>query len=181
MAFDMNPSDAILEEMARELGMDVDELKMKRFFKLIKATLPVYIMNLTRKTSPFGGEIESNYTEFALGNNDNVHAIITVPPGKRWFLFGGAILNGDDVNRACSVLLLNEDDKIIGAIFLSQTINAGVRAYYPNTVSSVLHIGHGAYPLPLAAGWQIDAYFAAGGASSGGTGALTAMVVEVDE
>lgn len=177
----VNPSDATLEEMARELGIDPDDLKQSRFFDLIKGTFPVYIMNLTRKTAPYGGDILQDHLGAAvtLVNNTLLNHDIIVPAGKRWYLFGGRIFNGDDVERACQVVLLSAEAVGITVLLRSQAIAAGAYASYPNGEASVLQTI--SFPLPMAAGTYLRFGFEAGGASAGGTGYCSAILIEVDE
>jgi len=177
----MNPSNTLLEEMARELGIDADKMKTERFFKLIKATVPVYLMNLTRKTAPYGGDIVSNMETITLVNNVALNYDFIVPAGKRWYLWGGKMMNGDDVNRNCSASIYDADANKLMVVLRSQAIVAGNETYFPNTEASVTQLGSGAYPVPLLAGWYVRYYFAAGGASAGGDAENALMVVEVEE
>lgn len=181
MALQINPADAILEEMARELGLDPDDLKGDRFFQLVKGVFPVYIMNLTRKMAPYGGALKDNYASVTLANDTAKNELKTVPPGKRWYLFGGRITNGDDVNRQVYIQLFNADDKNIGQLAKSQTVNAGAVLCYPNTEAVVTQMGSGAYPVPMKAGDYIKINWAAGGASAGGDSDTSALVVELNE
>lgn len=177
-----NLSDSQLENMASALGIDVDTLKQSRFFDLLKGVFPVYITNLDRVLAPFGGEIVSNLTSVTLVNNTLKQVDITVPAGKRWYLFGGSITNPDDVGRNCTIFV-TDGTAILYRILKDQAIGATASAYFPNTEATVSQIGSGAYPLPLLAGYMISFYWAAGGASAGGVSAsgAVAMVVEVDE
>lgn len=181
MAVEMNPSDTLLEEMARELGINIDELKMKRFFKLIKGTFPVYIMNLTRKMAPYGGEILDNFDEVTLVNNVTKSHNVTVPATKRWYLWGGRMSNGDDVARNSGCRLHNSDAKIIFTPLMSQALAAGSSLYFPTTIVTVNQLGSGAYPIPMKAGDYIRFTWVAGGVSAGGTSEIILLVSEIDE
>lgn len=176
-----NPSDTLLVEMARELGIDEDTLKNNRFFQLIKGVLPVYIMNLTRKMAPYGGDIKSNATAVTVVNNTIKTENIEVPAGKRWHLFGGKIINPDNVARNVYIELYDENDVKICRLLKFVAAGPGGEAYFPNSEATIDQVGPGAYPFPMSAGWYMQFYFGAGGASAGGTGTVFAVVVELDE
>lgn len=176
-----NPTDTLLAELARELGIDEDTLKSNRFFTLVKGVFPVYIMNLTRKLAPYGGEIDDNYATVTLGNNDTVSQTVTVPAGKRWYLFGGRMSNGDNVVRNVTLQVYNELDVAIAMLIRYQVLAAGGEIFFPNTEAVSTQLGSGAYPLPLLAGWDLEYTWNAGGVSAGGTSHISAIVVEVDE
>ena len=177
----INPSDTLLDEMARELGINPDDLKHSRFFNLIKGVFPVYITNLTRKLAPFGGAIESNRTVTPLVNNTVLDVHIEVPATKRWYLFGGRITNGDNVARNCYVTIQNKANENVLQLFRDQALGAGGDGYFPNSEATVIQLAGGLYPLPLSAGMAVHFHYAAGGASAGGTAIAVAWVVELDE
>lgn len=180
MSLDANVSDTMMDEIARQLGVDAADLK-KTGFLFFPLVMPVHITNLQRNLAPYGGEVVHNYNEVTLVNNVTKNEALTVPATKRWYLMGGFILNGDDVARVCVITVRIPAGNTIMRLIKSQSIAAATDVYYPNTEASVDQIGHGAYPIPLEAGTVINFQWTQGGASAGGTGKFAALVVEVDE
>lgn len=179
MSLDANVSDTMFDEIARQLGIDAADLK-KSGFTFFPLIMPVHLTNLQKDLAPYGGKIEQNYLTTALGNNDQVIVYLTVPATKRWYLWGGKLLNADNVARNCGVTLMDESSHVIFVLAKTQSVGAGASVYYPNTEAVVTQIGSGAYPIPMKAGWQLQFKWLAGGASTGGTAQYTALVVEVD-
>ena len=133
-------------------------------------------MNELNYTAP-GGLILSNYGTTVLANNTANSRTLTVPNGKRWILFGGDIYNADNVARACTVRIVSATDEQIVYFFNGVSIGAGAHGPYPSIslaggLSTVIS-------LPLKEGWKIYFYWAAGGASAGGTATSSALVLEV--
>jgi len=172
---------ATLEEMARQLGIVEDDITKYPFFRVLEGIIPVYFMNLSRMLAPYGGAIEDNYGSKTLENNTSASQIITVPAGKRWYLFGGHLMNGDDVVRACYVQLRNASNQVIAYLAQAQNVGANARLHWPNTEAVVTKLGGGGYPIPMLAGYNLYISWAAGGASAGGASPYSAFVVEMDE
>ena len=176
---DANIAKSTRDEIARQLGIDSKELQESgfTFFPIIT---PVQITNLQRNLTPFGGDIDANGSTTTLVNNTTKGETLTVPAGKRWYLFGGSIKNGDNVARECTVSLLDTSDVTVLTLMRTISIAAGITNMFPNTEATVLQVGGGAYPIPLDSGYDISYAWAAGGASAGGTARFSAFIVEVD-
>lgn len=126
-----------------------------------------------------GGTIKSNHANVTLVNNTAKTETVTVPTGRRWYLFGGKIYNGDDVNRSCTIFITDASDKVLMTL-LKFTVAATDEGFYPNNDDLAANqVSDGAYPIPLLAGWKLKFTFAAGGASAGGTGEISGIVLEV--
>lgn len=180
MTLDANISKAVIDEMARQLGMEADEL-YKAGFQFFPLIMPVHLTNLQKNIAPYGGTIEGNYAETTLVNNTNGSRRLTVPAGKRWYLFGGYMHNGDNVGRVCDLSIEDTNSKIVLINLRGQAIGVGGTVVFPNTEAVVGQAGSGIYPIPMLAGWDLLFNWLAGGASAGGTSRSAAIVIEVDE
>lgn len=128
------------------------------------------------------GEIKSNLnTNVTLVNNTAKTQDITVPTGMRWYIFGGKVSNGDSVDRATYVRLQDGSANTILYLKSSATLAAGAEWNFPQHADNTSQIQGGSYPLPALAGWVIRFYWAAGGASAGGTSQVSLLVLEVPE
>ena len=179
MSLDANVSDTMMDEIARQLGIDAADLK-KAGFTFFPLVMPVHLTNLQKQLQPYGGEIKANYTAVTLVNNTAKNQAVTVPANKRWFLWGGFADNADDVARSFKISLFDADDQLIMRLIRSQSLAGPGEIMYPNTEATILQTGHGAYPIVMDAGWYLAFYWAAGGASTGGTSHVTALVTEVE-
>ena len=180
MSLDANISKSVIDEIARQLGIEADEL-YKAGFSFFPLVMPVHLTNLQRNLAPYGGTIEENYNTVILVNNTYGQEDLTVPAGKRWYLFGGFLLNGDDVARDCWVNVIGTEGSTLLRLLKDQAVGAATDVYFPNTEATVDQMGSGIYPIPLLAGSIIRFRWDAGGASTGGTAKYCAIVVEVDE
>lgn len=126
-----------------------------------------------------GGKPISNYNTTTLVNNTLATREITVTTGKRWYLYGGWMLNNDNVDRSCYINIIDASSNVIIKLVAPTTLAAttGTMAF-PNTVADENSYA-GAFPIPLKNGWKIQFVWSAGGASAGGTAKSAALVMEV--
>lgn len=122
------------------------------------------------------GFIVTNEAASTLVNNTALTRTITVPTNARWRLYGGHVLQADDVSR---VMEIRADSGVSGENlfeFLLTTVGANTRVAWPST-SAEIDV-HNSMPVPLSEGDRINITFAAGGASAGGTARSSAVVEE---
>lgn len=126
-----------------------------------------------------GGDIISNYAAVALVNNTAKTETVTVTSNQRWMIYAGHIMNGDDVGRDCRVYIDNGTNELY-RLLLDNCGASGGYSFFPNSEAlGANSCGNPRYPIPVIAGWRIVFYYAAGGASAGGSGsrAVIARVV----
>lgn len=109
-----------------------------------------------------------------LNNNTPVTRTLNCPPNSTWLLYGGRLLNGDDVARVIDVIIDNGYQNL--HIGHGQSVDGGSGSTYPHTTAG-LNEGQG-FPFPLIAGDRIRIVFNAGGASSGGIARSSAVVMQ---
>ena len=125
------------------------------------------------------GVLVTNYNAaVALANNTAKTQAVTVPAGKRWFLFGGIMSNADNVERATQIYITDGTNTVM-YIRQATAQAAGAIIAYPNTVALATNWQF-PVPMPLSAGWTITFYWAAGGASAGGNATISAVVSQMD-
>ena len=132
-------------------------------------------MPVQYKKSRGFGELDDNYTEGTLVSDTTLTITITVPNGELWLFYGGRAKNGDDVNRNVRVIIYNSSDKPILRLTNTQVVSAASEFTFPNTSADPL-MYNGGKPVPLKGGDKIKITFFAGGASSGGTAEVSALV-----
>ena len=168
-----------LKKFFRKEGID----DLPRILELLATVSPVVVINTQDfpvQTFP-GGKLIDNFTEVTLVSDTDKLQTLKVPPGKRWLLFFGAIYNGDSVNRACAVTIYNSAGKQLASLF-SGSITTLKVGFFPSvaTASGDANQIQICGPLPVKEGDYIEFYYAAGGASAGGTAYFTAVVLEID-
>lgn len=123
------------------------------------------------------GSIVSNEADSTLVNNTALTRTITVPANARWKLYGGDVLNGDDVSRNLSVAVDDGTDRIFTYV-VGSALGVSARHAYPfdtgGSITELSAIG----PVPLVAGDRVRITWAAGGASAGGTAKSSANIEE---
>jgi hypothetical protein len=121
----------------------------------------------------FEGTVENRVTSLTLVNNTAKEVLFTVPAGERWMLISAKYTNPDDVNRAVTLELHKEAAKTnYIKKYQSGTVNAGAIQQYPSGALANTTQNQSAIPYELlGAGNTLRLYFAAGGASAGGTDA----------
>lgn len=127
-----------------------------------------------------GGRHLQAVTSVTLVNNTAKTIDTTVPDGKRWLLLNVRMNNPDDVARTERIWIYKEAAKTnFLRELLDSSINASAGGSFPsNEMSDVVDMqARGLPPIILSAGNTIQAYWGAGGASSGGTDA-DGLVVE---
>jgi hypothetical protein len=107
----------------------------------------------------------------------------TVPAGKKWFLHALGCQNGDSVNRALQVKILdasgNEVDRLVDVTNTAGQILFLPRPYQGESQATCLsNWWMGGVPLPE--GWTVRFVWATGGVSAGGTGFASIMREEID-
>lgn len=142
---------------------------LKELAELDEKILPVFLVNPMDYPGSvhLGGEIKDNYT--VVGATDA--ATLTVPVGKRWFLFGG--LASRSQNATVLVDIYNENDKFLLRL-LTEAAAADI-AIYPEAIApqaAPQWLG-----LPMKAGWYVKFSF---GAAQDANAFVTAIVLEVD-
>ncbi len=143
-------------------------------------TNPVGMGEFTESVSGKGLAV-SNEGATTLGNNDTVVRTITVPTNARWKVYGGVVLNGDDVTRNVLVDIDNGVTNQDLAIPLSRAVDASNFAGWPfgsETNTNSREPGGQAFPIPLIEGDRIRISFVAGGASAGGEARSSALIEE---
>jgi len=126
-----------------------------------------------------GGRRNLNRTQVVFVNNTAKTVNITVPAGERWFLLWGKIINADDVARNCSVAIYDVDNAIIGTLReLAALAASGYELL--KTVPGTISLLDPSNPVILEAGDYVNFYWAAGGASAGGTGYIYLVCLELD-
>jgi len=91
-----------------------------------------------------------------LASNTAKSVKVTVATKELWKLTQAEIHNGDDVSRLCEIRILDASDNIVEVIH-SETLAAG--AYAGPNFNKKWILG----------GYKLEFYWAAGGASTGGT------------
>jgi len=115
----------------------------------------------------------------ALVNNTEKTHTVTVPAGKRWFLQGGLVTNGDDVDRNLTISV-TDGTNVMYYIRASSNLVAAQACAYPTMQSLATNTQFPGKGMILDPGWTVTFYWAAGGASTGGNSTVTAVVLEVD-
>jgi len=114
----------------------------------------------------------SNYAEDATGGGlwlDTTHYRVTVPTGKIYWLWGG-YYKGNTANTVVISLADVDDNPLMGPL-LSEA-NGSTGFHYPDPALVNLKM-----PLPLLAGWYIEAV---AGAAQDATAYASCIVTEVD-
>ncbi len=127
------------------------------------------------------GRIISNWAETALLNNTAATRVLTINPNARWRLYGGMILNADNVTRDVRILIRDEDNETIRIPLAKATLGVGDRKDWPraaDTPVDSLEAGETSWPIPIKGGWDIIFAWDAGGASAGGTAESSAIAEE---
>jgi hypothetical protein len=118
----------------------------------------------------FEGTVVNLITSVTLVNNTEKIIDISVPTGERWQILSLRFLNPDDVQRACSFKVFKEAAKTNFVVWLlAPALTAGAAGQWPSNTSSTTTMT--IPPAILAEGNIIEAKWAAGGASAGGTDA----------
>lgn len=130
------------------------------------------------------GRIVPNWAETTLANNTAATRVLSTNSNARWRLYGGVILNADNVTRDVRVLLRNVDNKTIRVPLAKSALAAGDTKDWPRAADSPvdnLEAGEAGYPMPIGHGDDIIFAWDAGGASAGGTTESSAVVEEYIE
>jgi hypothetical protein len=130
-----------------------------------------------RPPTPFR---RSDYTETTLVNNTAASRSLTVPLVSLWETHGGILYNGDDVARDCSVGLRNSSGQELRSA-AAKNVPATDFMDWPrlsDTAALNRQSGGSGYPFPLGPSDDITFTWNAGGASSGGTGASSAVAMQ---
>lgn len=110
-------------------------------------------------------------TSVTLVNNTAKTERVTVPAGEVWEIDAVGFKNGDDVARAVAVTVVDSSNADYLYLANHSGLAAADRAQYPHSKGATDEPDHLlSYPLYVAGGNKIQFYFAAGGASTGGTG-----------
>jgi len=117
-----------------------------------------------------GGKLLDKYI---LVGSDETEEKLTVPNGKRWLFFGGAVK--PDTSAAVLVELCNSDDKVILTILPTATAGTAILSMLEQrsvATNPALYAG-----LPMKAGDYLKITF---GAAQGAAAYVTAIVLEAD-
>lgn len=124
-----------------------------------------------------GGTIEDNEASTALVNNTAATRTITVPARRVWLIYGGYVVNKDNVARNIEVVLKNSGDKVLIVLATKASVASDSYLTFPNTESSEKNFGRN---LIIAdSGMKITITWSAGGASAGGTARSSLVVQEL--
>lgn len=127
-----------------------------------------------------GGELAGNYATTTLVNNTTATRTITVGSDIFYYLYGGYLLNADNVARVLVVEIQDPSNNPIIQLFNHQ-IGANADTGYPAVCDGTAN-KNGVlwmYPIPLQASWKIVITWTAGGASAGGTAKSTALIQQL--
>lgn len=127
------------------------------------------------------GRILTNWAETTLLNNTAAERVLTVNPNARWRLYGGIILNADDVTRDVRILIRDPDNKTVRVPLAKAALGVGDTKDWPraaDTAVDSLEAGETGWPVVMAGGWDIIFAWDAGGASAGGTAESSAIAEE---
>ena len=121
------------------------------------------------------GALVENYivdaTDTGAGNDKWTSDVVqsyTVPAGKRWYFFGGSVLNSADATVVVDIY--NESDKLVLGLATIAAPGAAVRVQYPDS-----DIGYVHRPIPMDAGWYVKITM---GAAQGAAAEATCLVLE---
>ncbi len=102
-----------------------------------------------------------------LVNNTTKDYRVTVPQGEEWDVLGGLIHNADDVGRNCSVQAFAQGGTELATFELYGLRGAGSYWSFPRNNQIAKETPR--YPVRMKVGDYVRFYWAAGGASTGGT------------
>ena len=123
-----------------------------------------------------GGRVLMVYETITLANNTVNDLQIQVPKGKMWWLIGGQIQNGDNVARVVFVRVQDPEGNDILNVYQESIAGGGWAAFIFNVADT--RTTPSAVPVPIPERCYLRIYYAAGGASAGGDGFLSYMVIE---
>jgi hypothetical protein len=104
----------------------------------------------------------------SMSTAENVEDLV-VPTGKRWVLHDGMITNESNATIDVSVFITDSSNNVLKRILTETGVAHGVEMYYPSKegTSSVLLVGHGAFPMILHAGQKIRMVWSADAGKAG--------------
>lgn len=114
-----------------------------------------------------------NESDTTLTNNTAATRTITVPTNARWKVYGGTVLNADDVTRATSVQADNGTDELVS--WRDADLAASTRSSWPATTADD---DNGPVPFILNEADRVTIIWAAGGASAGGAAKSSCVIEE---
>jgi hypothetical protein len=124
--------------------------------------------NVLALTFP-AGKLVTDIDSITLVNNTLLNHDIVVPAGERWWLLNAKIVNPDDVVRAVylrTYLEAARTNRIQELV--TGNVTAGTHIMWPNNVAGATQNNNPTLVL-LEGGHVLNVYYAAGGASTGGT------------
>jgi len=118
----------------------------------------------------------------SLSNNTTKTVDLTIPNGKIWKIYAINMHNGDDVNRLCSVKIVDSSGNLLHNLAYT-TINAGsimeMLSFIKTSISD--NAPFISTPTLIKGGNKLRLTWNAGGTSSGGTSYYTITYQEVPE
>jgi len=106
---------------------------------------------------------------------------LTVPKGKKWIIYDICVQNGDDVARTIWAGIRDENGNPLAYFGSAASVNAGSYTTLTGFCPTSATLYTGRVPMPIKGGNKLRIYWAAGGASSGGTAYYCITYEEVPE
>jgi len=117
-----------------------------------------------------------------LQNDTTKTLYVTVPQGKKWFVYGVMMYNGDNIARDMKVWIADGSNNILHRLGNASSVDAGGSREMLGYVSTgVSWYGINVTPIPIKGGNKLVLIWSAGGASSGGTAYYCITYEEVPE
>jgi len=116
-----------------------------------------------------GGESVAETKTITLASNTAATVDVTVPADELWLLWSAHIHNGDDVSRACAIVVRSDWTGVDYPFMdlMSLTLSAGAYGHFPNGSGGASNPN--VTPILLFSGDMLRFSWAAGGLSTGGT------------